>query len=368
MKTKLSNRIGLIEESGIRRVFELAAKNKGDYVNLSIGQPHFETPKALKIAAQEAIEQNHNAYFPTLGSKELREKIVLKLQSENGIEAKLDEVMMTTGVAGGVFLALSATINPGDEVILPDPYFVLYKQILHYLGAKIVYLDTYPDFNLQADKLESLITDKTKMVVVNSPNNPTGRVYSKRTIKEIARVAKKHDLLVLSDEIYEKFNYRSHFFSIGSVYDKTITLNGFSKSHCITGWRVGYLHAPAEIVEAMNKLQQYTFVCAPSFAQQALTQTFDLDTSAFAEYYKKNRDFLCDSLNDKYEFELPQGAFYAFVKIPAGKKNFLETLLENKLLVVPSGVFSEKKGYFRVSFAAPFSELKKGVAILKKLV
>ncbi len=363
----LSNRINQIEESGIRKVFELAAKNKGEYINFSIGQPHFKTPKALKESAKKAIDENRNAYFPTLGSKALREKIARKFETENQIEARLEEVMVTTGVAGGIFLALSATINPGDEVILPDPYFVLYKQILAYLGAKIVYLDTYPDFDLDTTVLKGLVTEKTKMIIINSPNNPTGAVYSEKTLREVAKIAEEKNLLILSDEIYERFNYEGNFFSVGSVYNKTITLNGFSKSHSVTGWRIGYLHAPVEIVEAMNKLQQYTFVCAPSFAQEALTEQFKLDISEFTAYYKKNRDFLCDSLKNNFEFEIPKGAFYAFLKIPLNKENFIESLLENKLLVVPSEVFSKQKGYFRISFAVPFAELAKGVEILKRL-
>ncbi len=367
MKTILSNRIGKIEASGIRKIFELAAKNKGEYVDLSIGQPHFETPKALKKAAQLAIEENHNAYFPTLGSPKLRKKILEKLQNENDIDSSIDTTMVTTGVAGGIFLALSATINPGDEVILPDPYFVLYKEVLSYLGAKIVYLDTYPDFDLNIKKLEGLISSKTKMIIINSPCNPTGKVFSEETLRKVALIAKKQDLLILSDEIYEKFDFDKRFFSIGSIYDKTITLNGFSKSHCVTGWRVGYLHAPTKLICAMNKLQQYTFVCAPSFAQQALAQEFNMDVSEFNKYYKKNRDFLSDSLRDLYEFETPEGAFYAFLKIPAKKDNFIETLLENKLLVIPSEVFSQKKGYFRISFAVPFEELKKGIEILRQV-
>lgn len=371
MQQLLSDRIGKIQESGIRKVFELATKNKGEYVNLSIGQPHFPTPDVLKKAVQRAIEENNNAYFPTMGSPDLREKILHKLQKENNIgtpmSTTIDTTMVTSGVAGGIFLALSTTINPGDEVILPDPYFVLYEQVLNYLGAKIVHLDTYPDFDLDVSKLEGLVSSKTKMIIINSPCNPTGKVYSEETLREVTSFSKKHDLLVLSDEIYEKFDFDNRFFSIGSVYDKTITLNGFSKSHSITGWRVGYLHAPKEIIEAMNKLQQYTFVCAPSFAQKALSEEFNVDISEHVEYYKKNRDFICDSLKDIYEFEVPEGAFYAFLKIPVGRENFIEEILENKLLIVPSEVFSQKKGYFRISFAVPFEELEKGVGILKRI-
>jgi len=363
----LSDRVKKIEESGIRKVFELAANNKGDYINLSIGQPHFLTPDALKKEAQKAIQENHNSYYPTIGSASLREKISKKLKEENGINSEIDQIMVTTGVAGGIFLSLSATINPGDEVILPDPYFVLYKQVLSYLGAKIVYLDTYPDFNINPRKLEKLVSPKTKMIIVNSPNNPTGMVYSEECLTKVAEIARRNDLLVLSDEIYENFDYNNRFFSIGSIYENTITVNGFSKSHSITGWRIGFAQGPKKIIQAMNKLQQYTFVCAPSFAQQALDSAFDIDFSDKQEIYKKNRDYVCEELKDLYEFNKTQGAFYLFLKKPAGVDNFNQKLINDKLLVVPGKVFSEKNDYFRLSFAVEFDTLRKGVDILKKI-
>ncbi len=361
----LSNRIERIEESGIRKVFELAVKNKGELINLSIGQPHFPAPKILKQKAQEAIENNFNAYLPTMGLPALREKIVEKLKIQNEIEAELEQVIITTGVAGGVFLALSAVINPGDEVILPDPYFVLYKQVLNYLGAKIVYLDTYPDFDLSPEKLAQLVTKKTKLIIINSPNNPTGKVYSKETLEKVVKIARKNKLIILSDEIYEIFDYENKFFSVGSIYEKTITLNGFSKSHSVTGWRVGFAQGPCEIIEAMNKLQQHTFVCAPSFAQQALADGFDIDLNEAPEYYKKNRDYLCKNLEKYYDFEKSEGAFYLFLKKPLGVENFNQKLIDNGLLTISGEVFSERADYFRLSFAVEFDKIKKGVEILK---
>lgn len=367
MQELLSNRINKIEASGIRKIFELAAKNKGEYTNLSIGQPHFLTPENIKESGKRAIDEDNNSYYPTLGSANLRAEIVKKLQQKNSITADLEEVMITSGVAGGIFLALSATIDPGDEVILPDPYFVLYKQLLEYLGATVVLLNTYPTFDINPQELEDLITEKTKLIIINSPSNPTGKVYSQKSLCEIAEVAQKHNLLVLSDEIYESFDYEKTFFSIGSVYKKTITLGGFSKSHSITGWRIGYMHAPKELIEAANKLQQYSFVCAPSFAQKALESELQTDVSSFIEYYKKNRDYLYQELKDLYKLSLPEGAFYAFIEIPKNKKeDFVKNLLKNKLLIVPGKVFSQRDTHFRVSFAVPFEELKKGVEILKE--
>jgi aspartate aminotransferase/aminotransferase len=361
----LSSRIEKIEESGIRKVFELATKNNGEYINLSIGQPHFSAPEALKKQLKLAVEGNFNAYTPTNGLVELREKILDKLKKENGIETDFDQVMVTAGVAAGIFLALSATINPGDEVILPDPYFVLYKQVLNYLGAKIVYLDTYPDFGIDLNKMKDLISTKTKLIIINSPNNPTGMVYSEKTLRGVAEIAKKKDLIVLSDEIYEKFDYDDRFFSIGSVYEKTITLNGFSKSHSITGWRIGYAQGPKEIIQAMNKLQQYTFVCAPSMVQKALVKGFDVDLAREVRGYGENRNYICENLKNSYDFKESKGAFYLFAKKPAGVEDFGQKLIDNGLLTVPGEVFSERNDYFRLSFAVEFDKLKKGVEILK---
>jgi len=364
----LSERIEKIEESGIRKVFELASQNKGDWIDFSIGQPHFKPPKKLKKALCQASQADYNSYTSTKGLESLRKKVISKFKKENKIKAGDDEVMITSGVSGGIFLSFAATLDPGDEVILPDPYFVLYKQILDFLGVKTIFLDTYPDFQINAQRLREAITPQTKAIIINTPNNPTGAVYEKKILTEVAKIARKNNLIIFSDEVYEKFDFDGKFFSIGSIYDKTITLNGFSKSHLVTGWRVGYIHAPARIIGAMNKLQQYTFVCAPAMAQQAIASEWKIDLSACVDQYKKNRDYLVQNLDPKYKFEAPQGSYYAFVKNPKGIKGFPEKLRRKKVLVVPGGVFSRKRGYFRLSFAVEKQTLVRGVEILNNLV
>ncbi len=368
---QISSRVNKLEESGIRKVFELAAKGGDNLINLAIGQPHFSTPTGLKKAAQIAIDNNFNNYMPTQGYLPLREKIVEKLNNKNHIKASAKNIIITAGVSGGIFLLFSSVLNEGDEVILPDPYFVLYKEVLEFLGVKIVLLDTYPKFRIDSKKLEKLVTKKTKLIIVNTPNNPTGVVYSKSELEGVAKVAKKYDLLIMSDEIYEEFDYDKKFFSVGSIYDKTITLNGFSKSHSVTGWRVGYAHGPAEIIEAMNKLQMYTFICAPSFAQVALVNNFEpVELKQEFKNYKKKRDFVYNSLKNKYELNISEGAFYAFICHSRGggdPENFTKELLDKKLLVVLGNVFSKRNDYFRLSFAVSDEVLKKGVDILLRL-
>ncbi len=363
----ISKRIRNIKESGIRKIFNLSTMAGDEVVNLSIGQPHFKAPDSLKDAAKKAIDENLNSYTPTLGNPILRERIVKKLKEKNNIDAKLEEVIVTSGVSGAIFLGLSATIDQGDEVILPDPYFIIYKEVLTFLGAKIVYLDTYPDFHINPKKLESLITGKTKMIICNSPSNPTGAVYDRAEMEKIAGIARKNNLLIMSDEIYERFDYDNKFVSMRNIYKNTITVNGFSKDYAITGWRVGYAHASKELVEEMNKLQQYTFVCAPSAMQEAIAKEFDVDLSKEYKSYKKKRDFVYESLKDRYELNMPEGAFYAFVKIPERRDGFIEELAKNKLLVVPGSAFSNKDTHFRISFAASDEDLKKGMKILKKI-
>lgn len=365
---QLSNRVQKIEESGIRKVFELSANGGNDLINFSIGKPHFNTPESLKDAVKNAVYDNYNSYMPTNGYLPLRKRIVEKLNSENNIKAGLDEVMVTSGTSGGIFLLFSSVLNKDDEVILPDPYFVLYKQVLEFLGVKVVLLDTYPDFRLEAEKIEKLVSEKTKMIIINTPNNPTGIVYSETELIKVARLALKHNLLIMSDEIYEKFDYDKKFFSIGSIYDNTVTLNGFSKSHSVTGWRVGYAHGPKEIINAMNKLQQYTFVGAPSMAQVAISDNFKSEElKQEFKNYKNKRDFVYNGLKDKFKLNISEGAFYSFIKIPTDRKDFIKELINKKVLVVPGEVFSSRSGYFRLSFAVSDSVLEKGIDILKKI-
>ena len=364
----LSEKVNNIKSSSIRKMFELAVKNKGEFINFAIGQPHFPVPEKLKKAVQKAVQDNLNMYAPTQGIPELREKIAKKLYTENKIEAKPEDIIITSGVSGALFLVFGSILNSGDEVIIPDPYFTLYKELVTFLGGTPVYLNTFPNFRIDPEKLDRLISEKTKAVIINSPNNPTGITLSKEELKKIASVVKKYNLLVISDEIYEKFDYEKKFFSIGSIYKNTITLNGFSKNYAITGWRVGYAHGPSKIIQAMNKLQQYTFVCAPLPAQVALTGSWGIDLEKEYKKYRAKRDILYQKLKDKYDIYKPEGAFYVFVKIPKGHKNFINELIKKKVLVVPSEAFSNRKDYFRISFAVSDDDLKKGIKILNNLI
>jgi aspartate aminotransferase/aminotransferase len=368
MKKIIADRASLIDSSGIRKVFALAADMK-EPINFSIGQPDFDVPQPLKDAAIEAIRGGFNKYSQTAGDQELKEKIAAKVTEEVGWAKP--GVLVTSGVSGGLLLAFLAMINPGDEVIIPDPYFVIYKHIINMLGGKCVYIDTYPDFELPTEKVEAAITEKTKIIIVNSPCNPTGMVYSSERIKATADIARKKDIVVLSDDIYDRFSYDGPTESIAKYYEKTILLKGFSKTYAMTGWRLAYaaVSEPLKpILEQMIKIQQYTFVCAPSPFQKAAEAALDFDVTQYVDEYRKKRDLIYEGLRDKFEIPRPRGAFYAFVKAPGQNATaFVEKAIKNNLLIIPGNVFSEKDTHFRISYATTNDKIQKGIKILRLL-
>ena len=370
MSKFLADRTSLIDASGIRKVFALAAK-LDDPINLSIGIPDFDVPEPVKQSAIEAINAGCNSYSQTAGDLDLLEKIRTDLVKVYGWDKP--GAMVVSGTSGALLLAFLATINPGDEVIATDPYFVMYKHVVNLVGGKPVFVDTYPDFNLCVDKIENAITDKTKMIIVNSPANPTGAVYSEDELKSLAEVAAKHDLIVLSDEIYDCFCYDGEYPSMATYYDKTLLLKGFSKSHAMTGWRQGYIAAQeplAGVIEQMTKIQQYTFVCAPTPFQKAAVTAMDTDISDKVREYTVKRDLIYNGLKDDFEITKPSGAFYMFPKAPewaSSATEFVQKAIENNVLIIPGNVFSQKDTHFRISYATTNEKLEQGIDVLCKL-
>lgn len=368
MKNYLADRTSMIDASGIRKVFDLAATMK-DPINFSIGLPDFDVPQPIKDAAIEAIQNGHNRYSLTAGLPELRNALASDVAKLYGWQSP--EVMVASGVSGALLLVFMAMINPGDEVIIPDPYFVMYKHLVNMLGGKCVFLDTYPDFKLSAQKLESVITDKTKLIILNSPNNPTGAVAAEKDIADIVEVARKYELPILSDEIYDKFCYFGDCPSVAKYYEKTILLKGFSKSYAMTGWRMAYVAVNKEfghILNEMIKIQQYTFVCAPTPFQKAAMKAIDFDVSDYVAKYAKKRDLIYNGLKDKFEVVKPEGAFYIFVKSPQGSATeFVEKAIKNNVLIIPGGIFSQKDTHFRISYATTDEKISQGVEVLNSL-
>lgn len=369
MKEIIADRTKLIDASGIRKVFALGGK-LGDPVNFSIGQPDFDVPEKLREEAIKAIRAGQNKYSQTAGEGLLKEKISELVKKEIGWDEPA--VLVTSGVSGGLLLAFMSLINPGDEVIIPDPYFVIYKHVINMLGGKCVFVDSYPNFQLPLEEISRAITSKTKMIIVNSPCNPTGAVYSEEQIKALAEIAAEKDILVMTDEIYEKFCYEGGCPSIANYYDKTLLMRGFSKSYAMTGWRLGYAavhESLQDVIEQMTKIQQYTFVCAPTPFQKAAIAALDVDVSVLVDAYRRKRDLIYDGLSDKFELARPGGAFYAFVKAPAGGSatEFVEKAIANNVLVIPGNVFSEKDTHFRISYATSDDKIQQGIEILRRL-
>jgi len=369
MKKLVAQRTSLIDASGIRKVFALAAELE-DPVNFSIGQPDFDVPEPLKREAIKAIEAGLNRYSQTAGEKDFQDEIAARMSAEFGWENPA--VLVSSGVSGGLLLAFMALIDPGDEVIVTDPYFVMYKHLVHLVGGTCVFVDAYPNFGLPVAAIGAAITDKTKMIIVNSPCNPTGLVYSEEEVKALAKVASEKDVLVLTDEIYEQFCYDGPCPSIAKYHDKVLLMRGFSKSYAMTGWRLGYVATPAPlrpVIEEMTKIQQYTFVCAPTPFQRAALAALDYDVSDLVASYATKRNLIYDGLKGDFELTKPGGAFYAFVKAPGGSATeFVTKAIKNNVLIIPGNVFSERDTHFRISFATTDEKIQQGVEILRRLI
>lgn len=365
----LAERTDRFDSSGIRKVFELAGK-LSDPINLSIGQPDFPVPEALKKAACEAIHADKNGYSQTQGTPELCGQLQGRIDAEwRHTDRKL---LVTSGTSGALNLAMWALVDPGDEVISFDPYFVMYPTLTEMVGGVPVVIDTYPDFRIDLDKVAAAITPKTKLILLNSPANPTGVVATEAEVRGLAELAAKHGIALLSDEIYREFCYDAPLESPAKWNDQTIVVDGFSKSYGMTGWRIGWVHGPAAIIDKMTALQQYTFVCAPHPLQQAAIGAHAIDICPLVDSYRDRRDHVVAGLRDAgYEVASPGGAFYVFPKVPEGKgtaREFVARAIENQLLVIPGSIFSQHDTHFRISYAASMETIDRGLEVLRKMV
>ncbi|MEI6633889.1 MAG: aminotransferase class I/II-fold pyridoxal phosphate-dependent enzyme [Chlamydiota bacterium] len=362
---RIADRMRQIDSSGIRNAFDLAQKMENP-VNLSIGQPDFDVPDALKEAAIRAIRAGHHRYTLTQGIDELRAEIRRHLEEEKGYSP--EEVMVTSGAAGGIMLAFLVLLNPGDRAVIPDPYFVIYKHLCRLVGAEPVFLDTYPDFTVTPERLERAIGKGAALVILNSPSNPTGMILHGDRLREIAAIAARTGAHILSDEVYDFFAYDRPHESMGAFSPDALIVGGYSKSFGMPGWRVGYAAGPREILREMIKIQQYSFICAPSVLQHGVIGAYRVDMRATIDAYRKKRDMVCGGLQGKYRFIRPEGAFYLFPEAPGGSgAAFVHAAVGRKLILVPGSVFSERDTHFRLSFAAPDETLRRGVEILNEL-
>jgi len=361
----ISERSKQVEVSGIRKVFDLGRSLK-DPINLSIGQPHFDVPEPIKLAAKQAIDAGKNGYTVTQGANDFRSRLVQDVNERYPGQSR--EVFVTSGTSGGLLLAMLAVVNPGDEVIVADPYFVAYPNLISIAGGKMVALDTYPNFQLDPDQVKANITPRTKAVILCSPANPTGTVASVDVMQDLVKLCQNEGILLISDEIYRAFHFDGSSRSPAEFDENVLVIEGFGKTYGMTGWRLGYAHGPKTLINEMIKLQQFTFVCAPSIVQASGIAAMDFDVSGIIADYRHKRDLVAEGLRERFRFTMPGGAFYHFPEVPWGTgTEFVTEAIQQNLLMIPGGVFSKRDTHFRISYAASDDTLHRGIEVLNRM-
>jgi len=375
MRTFISRRVASVPPSGIRRFFDIAA-TMPDVISLGVGEPDFVTPAPILNAGIASLQRGETAYTSNSGIAALREALSAHLSRRYGVEYDPEhELLITVGVSEALYLAVTAILDPGDEVIVPQPCFVSYVPEVIFAGGTAVTLPTYvhDGFQVTGAAIEARVTPRTKAILIGYPNNPTGAVLSRERMLEIAQAAQKHDLIVISDEIYDRLVYEVEhvcFAALPGMRARTILLGGFSKDYAMTGWRIGYVAAPAELLAAMRKVHQYTIMSAPTTGQHAalaaLAQGEEHVQRMVAEYDRRRRLIVggCNALGlDCFE---PRGAFYAFPSVARtgmSDEEFAERLLlEEQVAVVPGNAFGEGgAGYVRMCYAQSYEKIEQAL-------
>jgi len=381
---RFATRVTSIESSPTVRLGNLVAEMRArgeEVLSLSVGEPDFPTPAHIVQAAKEALDAGLTKYTPSLGIRELREAVARKSKEENGIPATADDVLVSP-TKHTIYLACMALLESGDEAILPDPGWVSYEPMVRLAGATPVAVRAADDegFVPTPDAVAEAITPKTKVLVLNSPSNPAGSVIPRRTMEGLADLARDHDLVVVSDEIYERILYDGEHVSpaaLDGMFDRTVTVNGFSKTYSMTGWRLGWAVAPKPILREMGKVQEHTVTCATSFAQKAgvaALQGPQEPVEAMVREFRARRDLICAELSkiDRADCFRPGGAFYAFPRldVPTDSATLSERLLkEAKVAVTPGRAFGAAgEGHLRLSYAASRETIVEAVRRLGELV
>jgi len=392
----IAGRVRKVDLSGIRKVFQMAATLE-DPINLSVGQPDFAVPEPVRDAAIEAIGAGANGYTQTQGDPALLARIGQWLKTDLGWDSSpypsAEPVggprhIVTSGTSGALQLLFMSLLEPGDECVIPDPYFVSYPHLATLTGAKAVACDTYPDFRLTAERVEPLLTDKTKFVLLNTPSNPAGVVASREDCAGLLELCRSRGVLLVTDEIYDEFCFAEGLTDVAAgdpslarcpsparlegAQDSVVLIRGFGKSYGCTGWRLGYAAGPQPVIDQMAKIQQYTFVCAPTPLQAGVTACFDTSMHEQIAEYKTRRDLVIETLSPHVELTTPAGAFYAFFEVPAALgltgTQFAERGMKHRLLTIPGGCFSGRDTHVRLSYATKPENLKRGLELIVKLV
>lgn len=382
MDNLISQKVHSISPSGIRKFFDLLSSVEG-VISLGVGEPDFVTPWHIREAATHSLERGYTMYTSNYGMLELRQELAKYLEHHYGVSYQPErEILVTVGVSEGLDLAVRAILNPGDEVIIPDPWYVSYPPCVILAGGTPVFapLSKQSDFVLKAEDVEPLINKQTKAILIGYPSNPTGAVMSREELAEIAKLAQKYNLLVISDEIYARLVYgveHTCFASLPGVKEQTILLGGFSKAFAMTGWRIGYIAANPQLIEAMLKIHQYTMLCAPTMGQMAGIEALksgEDDVAKMVKEYDRRRRFIVRKLNEIGLpcFE-PKGAFYAFPSIEAtgmSSEEFAERLLmEEQVAVVPGSAFGQcGEGFVRCCYATSLASIEEALKRMERFV
>lgn len=387
MAAKIAARMNRMAPSGIRKVNEkaLAMERAGERVlHFEIGRPDFDTPEYIKRAAEQALAEGKVHYTSNFGLMELRQAIADKLKRENNVDYTASEVLVTVGLSEAVFAVLATILEEGDEILVPDPVWLNYINVPNLLGAKAVTygLTEETGFQMNLEEVKAKITPKTRAIVIITPNNPTGGVLSEDVLKELAEIAVSNDLMVISDEVYERLVYDGakhiSIASLPGMKERTFTMNGMSKAYAMDGWRLGYVAAPEEYILAMNKFHQHNTTCAPNFVQVAAIAALNEEGDEVKEMvkeYQRRRDYAVKAINEipGLHCECPKGAFYIFINCKSlniKSADLSAYLLEEaKIALVPGDVFGPGgEGYLRMSFANSYENVVEGCAQLKKAV
>jgi aminotransferase len=377
--TRISKTVEQLAPSGIRAFFDLVLGMK-DVISLGVGEPDFVTPWHVRQSAINSLEQGFTSYTSNKGMIELRRQIAEFLKSRHGLSYDAEEeILITVGVSEALDLAMRAILNPGDKVLIPDPSYVAYGPVVELAGGVPVLLTTTVDgaFKITPAQVEAAIGKGAKAILLNYPCNPTGASYTKKELEALCKVFKKHDLIVLSDEIYDELTYDFGHTALPSLPDmreRTVYLNGFSKAYAMTGFRIGYACGPSDIIGAMTKIHQYTMLCVPITGQMAAIEALKTgynDVLSMKKEYYRRRDFIVKALNDiGLKCHMPQGAFYVFPSIKSSGENsmdFAKNLLkEQKVALVPGVAFGKCcADHVRISYASSYDNLKEAASRIK---
>lgn len=380
MKHDISKRVERLAPSGIRAFFDLVLGMK-DVISLGVGEPDFPTPWHIREEAIFSIEQGYTSYTSNKGMPELRHQIAQFLKHRYALDYDPEEeILITVGVSEGLDLAMRAILNPGDKVLVPEPAYVSYGPVVELAGGTVVTLktDIHNGFKMTPQQIEQACAQGTRALMINYPCNPTGASYTKKELQAIGQVVKKHNLLVVSDEVYDELTYdfdHTPFASLPGMKDHILYFNGFSKTYAMTGFRIGWVCGPGEIVAAMTKIHQYTILCASITGQIAAQEALKHGGKSVQEMkaeYKRRRRYIVDALNGiGLECHMPEGAFYVFPSVKStGEKSmdFAQNLLKKeKVALVPGVAFGKScEGYVRISYASSYDNLKEAVARIKR--